>query len=214
MKPNQGVPARLIAGSVVLALTLSSFASAQEYAASATITGQANGKSVEQLPDSPGAIQARPSDLTEIAMSQENGQVPQSETAPQEPKSSVDPTTDANSHQPNSSQDSEQATSQSQTTTSSTQGADPQPAAQPQQPSAQAPPSQTPRDPVGTAAAESIETTGVAASRPAGAAVAPAKQRRVRSILIKVGALVGIGAAVGTTMALSKGSPSKPPGAR
>ena len=69
-----------------------------------------------------------------------------------------------------------------------------------------------PDEPVGTAAAESIQTTGVAASRPAGAAVAPAKQRRMRSILIKVGALVGVGVAVGTTMALSKGSPSKPPG--
>lgn len=71
----------------------------------------------------------------------------------------------------------------------------------------------TPHVPLGTAAAESVPTSGVAASRPAGAALAPAKQRRVRSILIKVGALVGVGVAIGTTMALSQGSPSKPPGA-
>ena len=71
---------------------------------------------------------------------------------------------------------------------------------------------QAPHEPLGTAAAESIPTAGVGASRPAGAAVAPAKQRRVRSILIKVGALVGIGVAVGTTVALSQGSPSRPPG--
>jgi hypothetical protein len=88
----------------------------------------------------------------------------------------------------------------------------------PSQPSSAAQQSQgqnnPPQEPRGTAAAESIETTGVAASRPAGAAVAPAKQRRVRSILIKVGALVGVGAAVGATMALSQGSPSRPPGSR
>jgi len=70
------------------------------------------------------------------------------------------------------------------------------------------------QEPVGTAAAESIETTGVAASNPAGAAIAPAKQRRTRSILIKVGALVGAGVAIGTVAALSSASPSRPPGAR
>ncbi|MGD0181296.1 MAG: hypothetical protein ABSC15_15900 [Terriglobales bacterium] len=70
------------------------------------------------------------------------------------------------------------------------------------------------QEPVGTAAAESIETTGVAASNPAGAAIAPAKQRRTRSILIKVGALVGAGVAIGTVAALASASPSRPPGAR
>ena len=38
--------------------------------------------------------------------------------------------------------------------------------------------------PVGTAAAETPATTGVAASNPAGAAIAPAKQRRARELLI------------------------------
>jgi hypothetical protein len=70
------------------------------------------------------------------------------------------------------------------------------------------------QEPVGTAAAESVETTGVAASKPAGAAIAPAKQRRTRALLIKVGALVGAGVAVGTVAALSSASPSRPPGAR
>jgi hypothetical protein len=70
------------------------------------------------------------------------------------------------------------------------------------------------QEPVGTAAAESVETTGVAASNPAGAAIAPAKQRRTRSILIKVGALVGAGVAIGTVAALSSASPGRPPGAR
>lgn len=71
-----------------------------------------------------------------------------------------------------------------------------------------------PKEPVGTAAAETVPTVGVAASRPAGAALAPAKQRRVRTILIRMGAVLGAGAAVGAAMALSEGSPSKPPGAR
>jgi len=69
-------------------------------------------------------------------------------------------------------------------------------------------------EPLGTAAAPPLKTTGVAASRPAGAAIAPAKQRRARSILIKVGAIVGAGVAVGTVVALSKASPSRPPASR
>lgn len=67
--------------------------------------------------------------------------------------------------------------------------------------------------PVGTAAAEAPHTTGVAASQPAGVAIAPAKQHRVRTIVIKVGAIVGAGVAVGTVIALTEGTSSKPPGA-
>ncbi len=70
------------------------------------------------------------------------------------------------------------------------------------------------QDPLGTAVAPSVKTTGVAASRPAGAAIAPAKQKRARSILIKVAAIVGAGAAVGIVVALSSASPSRPPGSR
>lgn len=85
-----------------------------------------------------------------------------------------------------------------------------QPAAEPAvQPAA--PP--LPTEPLGTAAAETVPTMGVAASRPAGAALAPGKQRRIRSFLIRTGAIVGAAAAVGVTMALTEGSPSKPPGA-
>jgi anti-anti-sigma factor len=68
------------------------------------------------------------------------------------------------------------------------------------------------QEPVGTAAAEFIKTTGVAASKPAGSAIAPAKQRRARSILIKVAAIAGAGAAVGAVVALSAASPSRPAG--
>ncbi len=64
--------------------------------------------------------------------------------------------------------------------------------------------------PVGTAAAPVTRPSGVAGSKPAGAAIAPAKQRRVRRILIRVGILVGAGVAVGTVVALSRGSSSRP----
>jgi hypothetical protein len=81
-------------------------------------------------------------------------------------------------------------------------------------PMANAPTPEKPQsEPVGTATAERSPTAGGAASKPAGAAIAPAKQRQVRSLVLKLGALAGAGVALGTVMALSKGTPSTPPGA-
>jgi cytoskeletal protein RodZ len=71
----------------------------------------------------------------------------------------------------------------------------------------------TPQKPVGTATAEAPDTSGIAASQPAGAAVAPAKQRRVRTIVIKVGAIAAGAVALGTVVALTEATSSKPPGA-
>ena len=68
--------------------------------------------------------------------------------------------------------------------------------------------------PTGTAAAQAGKLSGNAASRPSGAAIAPAKQRQVRSFLIKMGVIAGAGVAIGTVAALSKGTSPKPPGAR
>jgi hypothetical protein len=73
---------------------------------------------------------------------------------------------------------------------------------------------QSPQPPVGTAAAGALRGSGVAASQPAGLAMAPAKQRRVRTIVIRVSAMVGAGVAVGTVVALTRATPSKPPGPR
>jgi hypothetical protein len=67
--------------------------------------------------------------------------------------------------------------------------------------------------PVGTAAAEAPKVSGVTAAQPAGVAIAPAKQRRVRILVLKMGAILGAGAAIGTVVALSAATPSKPPGA-
>lgn len=66
------------------------------------------------------------------------------------------------------------------------------------------------QEPLGAAAARPVKTTGIAASKPAGVAIAPAKQRRARSMLIKVGAIVGAGVAIGVVVALSSASPSRP----
>lgn len=68
----------------------------------------------------------------------------------------------------------------------------------------------TAQKPVGTAAAPYEKPTGVAGSKPAGAAIAPAKQKRARSILIRYGVIVGAAAAVGTVVALSHASSSRP----
>jgi hypothetical protein len=70
-----------------------------------------------------------------------------------------------------------------------------------------------PQKPVGTAVAETPNAGGVAASQPAGVAIAPAKQRRVRTIMLRMGAIVGAGVAVGSVVALTAATPSKPPGA-
>ncbi len=67
-------------------------------------------------------------------------------------------------------------------------------------------------EPLGAATAGGVATAGGAASRPAGTAIAPAKQRQVRSFLIKLGAIAAAGAAIGTVYALSRGTSSTPPG--
>lgn len=67
--------------------------------------------------------------------------------------------------------------------------------------------------PSGTAAAKAPAVKGAPASRTVGAAIAPAKQKQHRSLLIKVGLVAGAAVAVGSAFALSKASPSKPPGA-
>jgi hypothetical protein len=67
-----------------------------------------------------------------------------------------------------------------------------------------------PSQPLGTAAAPAEPASGIAASRPAGAAIAPAKQKRSRTLAIRVGLLIGAAVAIGTVVALSSASPSRP----
>jgi hypothetical protein len=97
-----------------------------------------------------------------------------------------------------------------QTSTASQRGDDPLPdATQPQDDKAPPQPMQTPS---GAAGAKNASVKGSPAAQPAGAAVAPAKQHGHRSLLIKVGLLAGAGVALGSVIALSAGSPARPPG--
>jgi len=75
----------------------------------------------------------------------------------------------------------------------------------------EAPQPKKPQEPVGAAAAEKVPTAGGAASKPAGIAIAPAKQHQTRSLLLKIGAIAAAGVAAGTVYALSRGTPSTPP---
>jgi hypothetical protein len=67
-----------------------------------------------------------------------------------------------------------------------------------------------PAKPVGTAAAPAVKSTGVAGSRVSGAAIAPGKQRRVRTFLISIAVVVAACVAVGTVVALTHATPSQP----
>src|SRR4051812_42617088 len=86
---------------------------------------------------------------------------------------------------------------QQQTTSASDQSKEPQPK----------------EAPLGAAAAQAAKTSGGAASKPAGTAIAPAKQRQTRSLLIKVGAIAAGAAALGIVYGLTRGTSSLPPGA-
>ena len=86
---------------------------------------------------------------------------------------------------------------------------EPQSSSQLQQPQS-AQQQNAPQQPVGTAAAPYEKPTGVPGSRPAGAAIAPARQRRVRAIVIRVALVLAGAGAVGAVVGLSKASHSQP----
>ena len=69
------------------------------------------------------------------------------------------------------------------------------------------------QQPSGTAVAPEVQTSGGAASKPAGVAIAPPKQRRIRTWLIRFGFIAGAGVALGTVAALSAASPGRVPNA-
>lgn len=69
------------------------------------------------------------------------------------------------------------------------------------------------QQPSGTAVAPEVQTSGGAASKPAGVAIAPPKQRQIRTWLIRFGFIAGAGVALGTVAALSAASPGRVPNA-
>lgn len=93
------------------------------------------------------------------------------------------------------------------------------PAQATQTPPQSAPPAQSsqtpqppPQSPSGAAAAKAAPVRGAPAAEPVGAAVAPPRQHSHRSLLIKAGLLAGAGVALGSVVALSERSPTRPPG--
>jgi cytoskeletal protein RodZ len=106
------------------------------------------------------------------------------------------------------------ATSQPSTDPSSSSGVSPDEPGQEKSPATLPPAPQQQQNgesnPVGTAAAPYEKPTGIPASRPAGAVVAPGKQKRSRSFLIRVGLIVGACVAVGAVVGMSAASPSRP----
>jgi len=77
------------------------------------------------------------------------------------------------------------------------------------QPSNQTPAPQTPT-PLGTAAAPETRRDGVPGAAPAGAAIAPAKQKRIWRFSVRTALLVGAIVAVGIVAGVSLASPSRP----
>jgi len=67
-----------------------------------------------------------------------------------------------------------------------------------------------PQKPVGTAAGPVTQPVGIAGARPSGAAIAPAKQRRVRAFFIRVSIILAAAGATGAVIGLSHASPSHP----
>jgi hypothetical protein len=162
----------------------------------------------------------------QLMQAQEQTTLAQTTPRQQENTNPVPATSDQANPQPTDQQETQnQNAEQSQTVGSTQQNATPDPSKAPQKPTDSSLPNapsstqknsqQQPEEaPAGAAAAQAGKTAGGAASRPAGTAIAPAKQHQTRSLLIKIGAVGAGAAALGIIYGLSRSSPSVPPGAR
>ena len=213
----------------------SSLISGVSYASSYQVAGQADPASVppQQTTPSPATSQTAPASAADAASKQTN-QVP-AQTVPTQTQQTTTPNTQTSpapivrtpavapldsqsAPMPPATQNGQQTTpgtnqpytgDQQYSTPAATQQLnrhplDGQPTAAP------APePSAPPAPPVGTAVAPAINARGTAGSRVAGAAVAPAKQRRIRIIAIRAALIVGAAVAIGVVVAASKASPAR-----
>lgn len=139
---------------------------------------------------------------TEISSSQPPSSVDELPSAPVPQSSSQSPQQNQPAQQPNNTPQQQVQPAQ-QPNTPAQQIPPAQPSNTPQQPNA-------PQQPVGTAAAPYEKPTGVSGSRPAGAAIAPAKQRRVRAIVISLAVILAGAGAIGAVAGMSKASHSQP----
>jgi hypothetical protein len=168
-----------------------------------------------QQPQQPATTQPAPTDQAQPGNAPAPATAPAQNTQPAAPANQAQPQQQPVS--PGTSVNPSQAPLAPVTTYPDASGAQqeqPSPNAEPQTttvPEAPKPKPQT--EPVGAATAESVPTAGGAAAKPAGIAIAPAKQHQTRSLLFKIGAVVAAGAAIGTVYALSHSTSSTPPGA-
>jgi hypothetical protein len=193
-QPSSGVEQSLIKPSSVVAKSLPPGPAAEQRASPGTL-GSAE-PAYKELPDSPSVTLAKLQQADPV----KNASAP----------SPAGPSPDAQSSNPPVSAPAEPTQNQPGPVQSAPV-APVQPATV--QPVQAAPQPSTPK-PEGTAAAGANPATGVAASQPAGMAIAPAKQHRTRTLVLRTGAILGAGVALGTVFALTEGTSSKPPGAR
>jgi len=139
----------------------------------------------------PGALEAQQTTTPTDAQQQQNGTQVNPAQGPLEPV----PTNQDQNQLP----ETPQAQQPGQTVPAQTAPANP------------APQTQNQTEPLGTATAPGVSTVGGGASKPAGVAIAPAKQKQYHSLLIKLGLIAAGGAALGTVYALSRSTSSTPP---
>jgi len=172
-----------------------------------------------QQPQQPAGTQPAQTDQAQPVNPATSTQAPAQNTQPAAPAGQNQPQQPASQQpaNPGTSVNPSQAPLQPVTTYPDASGAQQEqqspntaPAAQTTVP--EAPQPKKPTEPVGAATAESVPTSGGAAAKPAGIAIAPAKQHQTRSLLFKIGAVVAAGAALGTIYALSHGTSPTPPG--
>lgn len=146
-----------------------------------------------------------------LVFAQQATDAPQAQTAPTQPADQNQPA--SQSQQPTSTAPQDQTPANHQPPVELPENPGQNNTNQPlnNAPASTQPPQQQKPEPNGTAVAPQIQTSGGAASKPAGVAIAPPKQRRVRSLLIKLGVLAGAGVAIGTVVGLSAASPSHVP---
>jgi len=160
-------------------------------------------------PQSQGNSQQQPANTQTAPDGNSQDQQQQQPAAQQNRGTTIDPSQgplqpvttypDASEQQQTEPQNASQSSQTTTTTTTTTEQAP------------DAPQPKKPQEPVGAANAEKVPTAGGAASKPAGVAIAPAKQHQTRSLLIKIGAIAAAGLAAGTVYALSRGTSSTPP---
>jgi hypothetical protein len=202
MRIQHGI-SKLLALGLAFGLCLTPEMFAQQQTQSSTSPAAASSQtSSSQTPTSPQAPQAVPPAASEPPASTTPAQTQPAKPSPN--GSTIDPSQgplQPVTTYPDASggQQQEQSTVQPQTTNP---------------PEAPQPKTQQPTQPVGAATAERVPTAGGAAAKPAGAAIAPAKQHQTRGLLIKIGAIAAAGAALGTVYALTRSTGSLPPGAR